>query len=76
VACTSGECEICGATTTLGARLGRKGDLFFLFGRHRATSSPQALLHRRSGGASGGSFRRWTLTYNSRFLALGASFMA
>ncbi|MGQ0835189.1 MAG: hypothetical protein ACT4O5_09765 [Gammaproteobacteria bacterium] len=42
------ECEICGDTTTLRARLGRNSKLFVLCGKHQSTSSLQELFRRRA----------------------------
>ena len=42
-----GECEICGARTTLRARLGRDTKLFVLCRQHQSTSSLQTLFRRR-----------------------------
>ena len=42
-----GECEICGARTTLRARLGRDTKLFVLCREHQSTSSLQTLFHLR-----------------------------
>jgi len=41
------ECEICGETTTLRARLGRNTKPFVLCREHQSTSSLQTLFHRR-----------------------------
>jgi len=42
-----GECEICGARTTLRARLGRDTKLFVLCHQHQSTSSLQTLFRLR-----------------------------
>jgi hypothetical protein len=42
-----GDCEICGARTTLRARLGRDSKLFVLCHQHQSTSSLQILFRRR-----------------------------
>ena len=41
------ECEICGARTTLRARLGRDTKLFVLCQQHQSTTSLQTLFRRR-----------------------------
>ena len=43
----AGECEICGARTTLRARLGRETKLFALCTKHQSTKSLQTLFERR-----------------------------
>jgi hypothetical protein len=42
------ECEICGARTTLRARLGRDTRLFVLCTRHQTTNSLQTLFQQRA----------------------------
>ena len=45
-------CEICGARTTLRARLGRGTKLYVLCADHQSSSSLQALFQRRSASAA------------------------